>query len=88
MRDFLRVMALDLSVQNQIIQLLRQLQQKRNLSFLFISHDLRVVKALCHRVMVMRHGDLVETGDTLQVLENPREEYTRRLIRAAFEVAA
>jgi len=80
--------ALDLSVQNQIIQLLRQLQQKRNLSFLFISHDLRVVKALCHRVMVMRHGDLVETGDTLQVLENPREEYTRRLIRAAFEVAA
>ncbi|OXS15914.1 microcin ABC transporter ATP-binding protein [Zobellella denitrificans] len=80
--------ALDLSVQNQIIKLLRQLQQKHNLSYLFISHDLRVVRALCHRVMVMRHGDLVEVGDTEQVLTQPREEYTRRLIRAAFEVAA
>jgi len=75
-------------VQNQIIQLLCQLQAKHNLSFLFISHDLREVKAWCHREMVMRHGDLVEFGDTLQVRENPREEYTRRLIRAAFEVAA
>jgi peptide/nickel transport system ATP-binding protein len=80
--------ALDLSVQNQIIQLLRQLQQKHNLSFLFISHDLRVVRALCHRIMVMRHGDLVEMGDTVTVMDNPKEEYTRRLIRAAFEVAA
>ncbi|MGR7922414.1 ABC transporter ATP-binding protein [Zobellella denitrificans] len=80
--------ALDLSVQNQIIKLLRQLQQKHNLSYLFISHDLRVVRALCHRVMVMRYGDLVEVGDTEQVLTQPREEYTRRLIRAAFEVAA
>lgn len=80
--------ALDLSVQNQIIQLLRQLQQKHNLSYLFISHDLRVVRALCHRIMVMRHGDLVEMGDTVTVMDDPKEEYTRRLIRAAFEVAA
>ena len=80
--------ALDLSVQNQIIQLLRQLQQKHNLSYLFISHDLRVVRALCHRIMVMRHGDLVEMGDTITVMDDPKEQYTRRLIRAAFEVAA
>ncbi|MCL6270509.1 ABC transporter ATP-binding protein [Sansalvadorimonas sp. 2012CJ34-2] len=80
--------ALDLSIQNQIILLLRELQAKRNLSYLFISHDLRVVRALCHRVMVMQHGKLIEYGDSSKVLENPEHEYTRRLIKAAFEIAA
>jgi len=76
--------ALDLSVQNQIIKLLKDLQQKRGLSYLFISHDLRVVKALCHRVLVMKHGELVEYGDTQDVLVTPKQEYTKRLIKAAF----
>ncbi|WP_176085945.1 ABC transporter ATP-binding protein [Martelella sp. HB161492] len=80
--------ALDLSVQAQIITLLRKLQSERGLSYLFISHDLKVVRALCHRVCVMQHGRIVEEGDVNAVLENPKTDYTRRLVRAAFEVAA
>ena len=80
--------ALDLSVQAQIIELLRKLQHEKGLSYLFISHDLKVVKALCHRVMVMQHGKIVEEGPVNEVLENPRTDYTRRLVRAAFEIAA
>jgi len=80
--------ALDLSVQAQIIELLRKLQDDRGLSYLFISHDLKVVRALCHRVMVMQHGKVVEEGPVEQVLTNPSTDYTRRLVRAAFEIAA
>jgi peptide/nickel transport system ATP-binding protein len=80
--------ALDLSVQAQIIELLRKLQAEKGLSYLFISHDLKVVKALCHRVMVMQFGKIVEQGTVDEVLENPRTEYTSRLVRAAFEIAA
>jgi len=80
--------ALDLSVQAQIIELLRKLQDDRGLSYLFISHDLKVVRALCHRVMVMQHGKVVEEGPVDQVLSNPQTDYTRRLVRAAFEIAA
>ena len=80
--------ALDLSVQAQIIELLRHLREKHDLSYVFISHDLKVVRALCHRVMVMQHGNLVEQGPTNEVMDNPKTEYMRRLIRAAFEVAA
>jgi peptide/nickel transport system ATP-binding protein len=80
--------ALDLSVQAQIIELLRKLQDERGLSYLFISHDLKVVRALCHRVMVMQHGKVVEEGAVEDVLTNPRTDYTRRLVRAAFEIAA
>ncbi len=80
--------ALDLSVQAQIIELLRKLQDERGLSYLFISHDLKVVRALCHRVMVMQHGKVMEEGPVDEVLTNPKTDYTRRLVRAAFEIAA
>ncbi len=80
--------ALDLSVQAQIIELLRKLQRDKGLSYLFISHDLKVVRALCHRVMVMQHGNIVEQGAVSDVLVNPQTDYTKRLVRAAFEIAA
>ena len=75
--------ALDLSIQAQIIDLLRELRRRHDLSYLFISHDLKVVKALCHNVIVMQHGNVVEQGPTAKVLQDPETEYTRRLVDAA-----
>ena len=75
--------ALDLSIQAQIIDLLRELRRRHDLSYLFISHDLKVVKALCHNVIVMQHGNVVEQGPTAKVLQDPESEYTRRLVDAA-----
>ena len=80
--------ALDLSVQAQIIDLLRKLQDDKGLSYLFISHDLKVVRALCHRVMVMQNGKIVEQGPVNEVLTRPKTAYTERLVKAAFEIAA
>ena len=80
--------ALDLTVQAQIIDLLRKLQAENELSYVFISHDLKVVRALCHRILVMQDGNLVEEGVTAEVLDNPKTDYMKRLIKSAFEVTA
>lgn len=80
--------ALDLSIQAQIIDLLRDLRRIHDLSYLFISHDLKVVRALCHNVIVMHNGKVVEAGPTEQVLQNPSTDYTRRLVDAALNIHA
>ena len=77
--------ALDMSVQAQIVDLLRDLQKKRDLAYLFISHDLKVVRALCNYVIVMRNGKVVEEGPAQQIFETPKEDYTRALLAAALD---
>jgi microcin C transport system ATP-binding protein len=80
--------ALDMSVQAQIVDLLRDLQETHKLAYLFISHDLKVVRALSDEVIVMRHGKVVEQGQAEDIFDNPREAYTRALIAAAFNIEA
>jgi microcin C transport system ATP-binding protein len=80
--------ALDMSVQAQIVDLLRDLQARRGLAYLFISHDLRVVRALSDRVIVMRDGRVMEHGPAEEIFERPRHPYTRALMAAAFEIEA
>jgi microcin C transport system ATP-binding protein len=75
--------ALDRTVQKQLVELLRDLQARRGLSYLFISHDLAVVRAMAHRVMVLKDGDVIEEGSTEQVLGAPQTPYTRALVDAA-----
>ena len=79
--------ALDMTVQVQIVELLRALQRKWGLAYLFISHDLRVVRALAHKVIVMKDGDVVEAGPSARVFEAPESDYTRALLAAAFGLA-
>lgn len=79
--------ALDRSVQAQIVDLLRRLQKARNMAYLFISHDLKIVRALAHRVMVMKDGVIVEQGPCADIFSNPQTDYTRNLIKAAFELS-
>ncbi|SIO53053.1 microcin C transport system ATP-binding protein [Rhodovulum sp. ES.010] len=76
--------ALDMTVQVQIVNLLRDLQRKYDLAYLFISHDLRVVRALSHKVIVMKQGDIVEAGAVQAIFDAPETDYTRTLMRAAF----
>jgi len=78
--------ALDMLIQTQIVELLRELQKRRNLTYLFISHDLKVVAALASRLIVMRNGRVVEEGPAAQVFANPQSDYTRALFAAAFNL--
>ena len=80
--------ALDMSVQAQVVDLLRSLQLKHNLSYLFISHDLKVVRALANEVIVMRDGVVVERGVTQEIFNNPQEPYTKALLAAALNLKA
>jgi microcin C transport system ATP-binding protein len=75
--------ALDVSVQQQVLKLLAELQQRRGLSFVFISHDLAVVRAMSHRVLVMKDGDVVEEGEAEALFAAPQAPYTRALLAAA-----
>lgn len=80
--------ALDVSVQAQIVDLLRELQDRHSLAYLFISHDLRVVRAMAHDLLVMKDGRVVESGPAEQIFRNPREEYTKALLDAALNLKA
>jgi microcin C transport system ATP-binding protein len=80
--------ALDMSVQAQIVELLRDIQQRHNMAYLFISHDLRVVRAMSHHVIVLRGGKVVEQGPAHELFANPRDPYTRALFDAAFDIKA
>ena len=75
--------ALDVSVQQQVLKLLAELQRHYGLSYVFISHDLAVVRAMSHRVMVMKNGDVIEEGEAQTLFEAPREAYTQALLAAA-----
>lgn len=80
--------ALDLSVQAQIIDLLRAIQEKHNIAYMFISHDLRVVRAMSHDVLVMKNGKIVEQGTTEEIFDNPQQDYTKTLMEAALHLKA
>ena len=78
--------ALDMTVQKQIMELLMKLKKEQNLSVIFICHDLALVQMFCDRVLVMEQGRIVETGTPDQVIHTPREEYTRILVDAVFDI--
>ncbi|MEO0326974.1 MAG: ABC transporter ATP-binding protein [Pseudomonadota bacterium] len=80
--------ALDMSVQAQVVDLLRDLQRRKNLAYMFISHDLKVVKALANEVIVMRNGKVVEQGTSEQIFNSPKTDYTKALMAAAFDIKA
>jgi ABC-type microcin C transport system duplicated ATPase subunit YejF len=78
--------ALDRSIQKAIVELLRDLQLRHGLSYLFISHDLAIVRAMSDRILVMKDGRVVEEGETIPLIRAPREAYTQRLLAAAAEI--
>ena len=75
--------ALDVSVQKQVLALLRELQERYKMSYLFITHDLKVIEAVAHRVMVMKEGKMVEMGETREIFTAPKEPYTKNLLTAS-----
>jgi microcin C transport system ATP-binding protein len=75
--------SLDVSIQRQVLQLLVQLQRKYGLSYVLISHDLAVINALSHKVMVMKDGEVVEAGESESIMKNPQHEYTQRFVQAS-----
>lgn len=77
--------SLDRTIQFQVIELLRRLQEKHDLSYVFISHDLKVLKALCHELAIMKEGKIVETGAAREIFANPRHPYTKELLATAFQ---
>jgi microcin C transport system ATP-binding protein len=80
--------ALDMSVQSQVVDLLRELQERHKLTYMFISHDLKVVRALANDVIVMRNGHVVEQGPSSQIFDSPQNDYTKALMAAAFDIEA
>lgn len=78
--------ALDRSIQMEVLELLKTLQKRYKLSYIFISHDLKVVRSISHRVLVMRSGEIVEAGNTADLFQNPQKPYTKALLKAALEV--
>lgn len=78
--------ALDLSIQKQILELLLQLQQNHKTTYIFISHDLRVIRSISHNLIVMKDGSILEQGEAKKILNNPQNEYTKNLIKSAFEI--
>ena len=82
------ISALDVSIQAQVVTLLLDLQERLGIAYLFISHDLKVVRALADEVLVLRHGKVVERGSAQQIFERPQTPYTQALIAAAFNLEA
>jgi ABC-type microcin C transport system duplicated ATPase subunit YejF len=80
--------ALDRSIQIQVIDVLKRLQDKYKLTYLFISHDLKVIRSMCDQIFVMSEGKLVEFGKADEVFENPQQEYTQKLLRAALKYSS
>ncbi len=80
------VSALDASVQGQVLNLLIKLKEELNLSYLFISHDLKVIRHMCDRIAVMKNGEIVEMGDADAILNNPQHEYTKKLIESILDI--
>ncbi len=77
--------SLDRTIQFQIIELLRRLQERHGLAYVFISHDLKVLKSLCHYLAIMKDGVIVESGPARDIFANPREQYTQQLLATAFQ---
>ena len=75
--------ALDVSVQKQVLALLRELQERHKIAYLFITHDLKVIKAVSHRIMVMKEGQIIESGDTEEIFNDPKKDYTKSLLSAS-----
>jgi ABC-type microcin C transport system duplicated ATPase subunit YejF len=80
--------ALDVSVQAQVVDLLRDLQARHGLAYVFISHDLRVVRAMAHRIAVLKDGLVVEEGEAAALVQAPKQAYTRQLMAAAFDLTS